>query len=124
MDNNQINDIDEDIEIVERSKYYGSILRQTVSNYIDRKIFSFNCYRQKADREKDYTTCIYSREKETTQVYLYSNKQKRFANIGISKLGELIDQGLHLGIRGREQGVRQLEKIIKQEKEKSEKMFE
>lgn len=124
LNNNQINDIDEDIGTVERSKYYGSILRKTVFNHVDRKIFAFNCYRQKADGEKDYTTCMYSREKETTQVYLYSNKQKRFANIGISKLGELIDQGLHLGIRGREQGVRQLQKIVKQEKEKSEKMFE
>lgn len=124
LNNNQINDIDEEIGSVERSKYYGSILRQTVSNYIDRKIFSFNCYRKNVDGEKDYTTCIYSREKETIQIYLYSNKQKRFANIGISKLGELIDQGLHLGIRGREQGVRQLQKIVKQEKEKSEKMFE
>lgn len=68
--------------------------------------------------------CMYSIEKESTQVYVYSNKQKRFANIGIDKLGELINQGLHLGIRGREQGVRQLEKMVNKQREKSEKMFE
>lgn len=68
--------------------------------------------------------CMYSIEKESTQVYVYSNKQKRFANIGIDKLGELINQGLHLGIRGREQGVRQLEKMVNKQRERSEKMFE
>lgn len=120
----ELNRFERNLGSVERCKYYNAVLTKTVSKYMNKKIFAFNCYREIEEGQKDYTMCMYSMEKDDIKVYLFSNKENKFAKVELQKLDELIEQGLVLGIRGKEQGVRKLEKIIVETKKNNEKMFE
>ena len=117
LQDEEINKLDSKLGPVERSKYYNALLRETANKYICKKIFPFNCYRENISGEKDYTMCIYSLEKNDTSVYLFSNKEDKFVKVELTQLEELINQGLVLGVSGKELGVKQLHKVIKKSKD-------
>jgi hypothetical protein len=115
----------EGIGIVEAYKYYKTILRKVINkeNY-NNKIFCFQCHKssQEADgiEKVNYSICAYSEEpKDNVQLYLFSAKEGRFLECDLLKLDELQKQGLVLGKTGRENGIRKLKKIIKNEKTQS-----
>lgn len=118
LSDNTINNFETKLSTVERCKYYNSVLFQTAHKYINKKIFAFNCYKQKEDGDKDYTMCIYSKEKDDIAVYLFTHRLNRFAKVDLQKLNDLIDEGLFLGISGKEYGVKYLQKILKKTNKK------
>jgi hypothetical protein len=122
----EINKFETELGFIEMSKFYKSVLNKTIPKYLDKKIFSFNCYKENNNGEKDYTMCIYSEQKDNADAYLFSNKEKRFMKVELDKIEELEKQGLILGIRDKEKGTRRLKKIIqrKKQKENNEKILE
>lgn len=101
----------EKMEIVEVIKYYRALLNKVIPNYIDRKIYMFNCFRKKNDDEKDYTVCVFSEEADICP-YLFSNKANRFIRVSNSRLKKLQDEGLNFGVWKGEKGANKLKKYI------------
>ena len=54
------------------------------------------------------------------KVFLYSNKHNRFLNVDIDKIPDLQEEGLRLGVRGTENGVKLLKRAITERKRKLE----
>lgn len=121
----RVNQFENDLEFVEMYKYYMGLLNKTIPKYLHKKVFAFNCYREKEDGQRDYTICIYSQEKEDLNVYIFSRKNNRFVKVDIDKIEEMEQEGLILGVRKKEQGVNKLKKIIRRSNEEEyEKTFE
>ncbi len=121
----KVNQFENDLEFVEMYKYYRGLFNKTIQRYIDKKVFAFNCYRQKEDDQRDYTMCVYSSEENNTNVYIFSKKNNRFVKVELDKIDEMEQEGLVLGVRQKEQGVKKLKKIIRRSnEEKYEKTFE
>ena len=113
----------EDMESVEVNKYYKSILKNVVPDLYKNKIFAFNCYRKNENKEREYTLCIYSYEKNIMKPYIYSKKSGKFVKIDIETLKKLKEQGLVFGSIKEELGARQLEKYVTNYKEEVEQDF-
>ena len=92
LTDDKLNRFERSLGPVERCKYYSAVLTKTVGKYINKKIFAFNCYRETEEGQKDYTMCMYSMERDNIEVYLFSNKENKFAKVEIQKLGDLIEQ--------------------------------
>ncbi len=110
----------EDMESVELNKYYKAVLEKVVPVFYKNKIFAFNCYREKENKEREYTLCIYSYEKNIIKPYIYSNKNRRFVKVNIETLKKLKEQGLVFGSIKEELGARQLEKYVDNYNEEAE----
>lgn len=100
--------------IVEKRKYYRFLLDNLLKQYMNKKIFMFTCYREKVDendeKQRDYTLCAYSYEKNQCMPYLYSNKEERFIPVNIEKLAKLEQEGLVLGTMPNTKGVKLLKR--------------
>lgn len=123
LQDKEINKFDKKLEYVELYKYYKSILNRIDSKYLDKKIFSLTCFKERKNGYKDYTMCLYSVEKSGVNVYIFSKKEKKFLKVELSKIEMLQGQGLHFGIGPKDRGVKKLKKIIEEQKE-NEKTFE
>lgn len=108
----------EEMGIIELYKFYKSVLRKTAPDFLDRKIYLFNCYKQEQE-DKDYTLCAFSEEKKI-QPYLFSKKEQKFINVDIPTFKKLQDEGLKLGVRPKENGTRKLQKYLDKYMEKRE----
>lgn len=104
----------EEMEIVEVNKFYKGILKKIIPQFLERKVFVFNCYREKEENERDYTLCIFS-EESTIKPYLFSKKERRFLRVEIPKMKELEAEGLKLGTKPKENGANKLKKYISRE---------
>ena len=91
---------------------YG-IINDKNENEIWKKLYIFPC---KVSQE-EYTSCIFIREQDPT-VFLYSNKHNRFLNVDIERIPDLQEEGLRLGVRGTENGVKLLRRAITERKRK------
>lgn len=111
LNSEEIYENNSNTEVIEANKYYRGVLRKTVPNYFGKKIFMFNCYRKKEDGEKDYTTCIFS-EEDNVNPYLFSQKENRFLKTNLSKIKELQEEGLVLGVKKNELGSQKLQRYI------------
>ncbi len=107
----------EDMEGVEISKFYIKTLKKIVPHFLNRKIYAFNCYREKENGEKDYTLCVFS-EEDNIKIYLFSKKARRFLSVDTAKISELQKEGLVLNARAKEIGSNKLKKYIEREKRK------
>ena len=101
----------EDMESAEVDKFYVRSLKKIVPNLINKKIYVFNCYRDKENQEKDYTLCCFSEESDI-KIYLFSKRDKRFLRVDANKMGELQKEGLNLGAKPKENGANKLKKYI------------
>lgn len=113
LEDDNIYENNENMESVEINKYYKAVLKRVVPNFYKKKIFAFNCYRENENREREYTLCIYSYEKNIAIPYLYSKRDKRFIKVDIATLEKLKEQGLIFGKMRQEIGAKQLEKYLK-----------
>ena len=102
----------EDMESVEINKYYKGVLKNVVPNFYKNKIFAFNCHKVNENKERQYTLCVYSYEKNIIKPYLYSKKNRKFIKVDIETLKKLKEQGLVFGRIKKELGARQLEKYV------------
>lgn len=111
-DENIIN-ISADMGYMQQYSFYYKMLTSLAENEIWKKLYIFPC---KVSQE-EYTSCIFIREQDPT-VFLYSNKHNRFLNVDIERIPDLQEEGLRLGVRGTENGVKLLRRAITERKRK------
>ncbi|MCI8384673.1 MAG: hypothetical protein HFJ33_07490 [Clostridia bacterium] len=109
-------DGNEDMQIVEINKFYKGTFKKLIPQFLGKKVFVFNCYKENQEKQKDYTICVFS-EEDTIRPYLFSKKERRFLRVEISKMKQLEEEGLRLGVRPKENGVKKLQKYINQQME-------
>lgn len=111
LEEEDLYDGNQEMESVEIDKFYKRALEKIIPHFFGKKVFAFNCCREKEGKQKEYTLCIFS-EEDTIKSYLYSRKDRRFLRVEISKMKQLEKEGLNLGINIKENGVRKLKKYI------------
>ena len=114
LNNEDIINISKDMGYMQKYSFYYKMLSSLAENEIWKKIFIFPC-----KRNDECTNCIFIHDKED-KAYLYSNKYNRFLSVELEKLSKLQEDGLKLGIRGTENGVKLLKKAIENKKKKLE----
>lgn len=102
-----------DMGYMQQYSFYYKMLTSLAENEIWKKLYIFPC---KMGQE-EYTSCIFIREQNPT-VFLYSNKHNRFLNVDIEKIPDLQEEGLRLGVRGTENGVKLLRRAITERRRK------
>ncbi len=119
LEDKRICEIEDELGYVEATKYYKSILNIIVPQYLDKKIFKVDCYREKENKEKDYSICLYAEERGEIKPYIFSNKLNRFVKTDLEQLNQWQKEGLVIGIGHKRDGSKKLKKYIKkQEKTK------
>lgn len=112
---------------VEAREYYGHILKTLLKKYNRRKAYIFTCYRDKEinnedeqkQKQREYTICAFSYEKDECIPYLYSVREKKFKEVSVDTLIELQESGLVFGTSTKTPGAGLIKKIInKRKKEK------
>jgi len=111
----------EEMDVIEINKFYRGMLKRVVPNYLDKKIFLFNCYKENKENEKDYTCCIFSRDNHNNpEIYLFSKKKRNFMEVDINKLIQLQEEGLVIGARPGELGTNILQRYMNNKKKEIE----
>lgn len=105
--------ISADMGYMQQYSFYYKMLTSLAENEIWKKLYIFPCKMS----QEEYTSCIFIREQEPT-VFLYSNKHNRFLNVDIEKIPDLQEEGLRLGVRGTENGVKLLRRAITERRRK------
>lgn len=106
----------EEMENIEVNKFYKSAFKKIVPHFYQKRIFAFNCYKEKEDKQRNYTLCVFS-EEDTIQPYLFSQKDKKFLKVEISKMKQLEEEGLVLGAKPKENGSKKLKKYIEKQEQ-------
>ncbi len=104
----------EEMENIEVNKFYRNSFKKIVPHFWEKRIFTFNCYKEREDKQRDYILCVFS-EEDTIQPYLFSQKEKKFKKIEISKMKQLEEEGLVLGAKPKENGSKKLKKYIEKQ---------
>ncbi len=107
----------EEMESIEANKFYRRVLKRVLSRFWEKKIFTFNCYREKEEGDRDYTLCTFS-EEDTIRPYIFSKKDRRFFSVGIPKMKQLEEEGLKFGAKPKENGVNKLKKYMDRQLQK------
>ena len=107
--------ISADMGYMQQYSFYYKMLTSLAENEIWKKLYIFPCKMS----QEEYTSCIFIREQEPT-VFLYSNKHNKFLSVDIDKIPDLQEEGLKLGVRGTENGVKLLKRAITERKRKLE----
>lgn len=110
----------EEMESIEIDKFYKRMLKRVIPHFFNRKVYAFNCYREKEENQKEYTLCVFS-EEDTIRPYLFSKKDRRFLKVEVNKMKELEDEGLKIGIRAKEKGSSKLKEYMDRQVQKEEK---
>ena len=113
--NEDIINLSKNMGYVQQYSFYHKMLNRIAENEFSKKLFIIPCKTNKGE----YTSCIFVKDKDE-KVYLYSNKHARFLNVAIEKLPMLQEEGLTLGIRGKENGLKLLRKTINNRRKKLE----
>ena len=107
------------------NNFYKKVMDKVIARSLNRRVFSFIAYKEKEDEEKDYTMCLYTEEKQLpTSLYIFSKKDNRFLPVELEKLPELEQEGLILGRKPDDFGVKRFRRAFERMKKQSEKMFE
>lgn len=109
----ELNIYNSKLEYSEFYKYYRNLIRRVGNKISSENIHYFNCYRNINDSDqKEYSMCLYSTYKDKVKVYLSSNKTNSFIPVDLLTLKQLELNGLFLGSRQNESGVKLLRKYI------------
>ncbi len=111
INNEDIIKISSNMGYMQQYSFYYKMLTSLAEKEIWKKLYIFPC----KTSQEEYTSCIFIREHEPT-VFLYSNKHNRFLEVAIEKIPNLQEQGLRLGVRGTENGVKLLKRAIPERK--------
>jgi hypothetical protein len=106
----------EEMDIVEVNKFFKGTLKKVIPHFLRKRIFAFNCYREREEKERDYTLCVFS-EEDTIVPYIYSKKDRQFFKVGIQKMQQLEEEGLNFGAKQKEDGSKKLKKYIHRQME-------
>lgn len=98
---------------MQKYSFFYKMLSSLSEKEIWKKLFIFPC----EIRQGEYTSCIFVNDKQP-KTYLYSNKHNMFLGVGIDKISNLQEEGLKLGIRGNENGVKLLKRVISERNKK------
>lgn len=112
----------EEMENIEVNRFYKGILEKVVPRYWKKKIFAFNCYREKEEK-REYTLCVFS-EEDTMKPYLFSKKDRKFLNVEIPTMKKLEEEGLKFGAKPKENGAKKLKKYIDRQMQKEKRNIE
>lgn len=115
ISNNEINEISKDMGYMQKYSFFYKMLSSLSENEIWKKLFIFPC----EIKPEEYTSCIFVNDKQP-KTYLYSNKHNMFLGVDIGKIATLQEEGLKLGIRGNENGVKLLKRVIREQNRKQE----
>lgn len=115
INDEDIINISKDMGYMQQYSFYYKMLTSLAEKEIWKKFFIFPCKMS----QDEYTSCIFIIGQDPT-VFLYSNKHKRFLGVDIEKIPDLQEEGLKLGVRGTEKGVKLLKRAIIARKRQSE----
>lgn len=120
VNNSEINSFQHDIGYIELYKFYSGVIKSVAGKYSQNGINYFNCYKEDTNSSQDiipkreYFMCIYSTfNNKVNDIYLYSNKSKRFGKVELEDLKKLKEEGLCLGKNKSEAGKKVLERALK-----------
>lgn len=120
VNNSEISNYQSDIGYIELYKFYAGIIKSVANKYAQNGIHYFNCYRdiendsESSEPRREYYMCMYSTfNNKVNEVYLYSNKAKKFGKIELETLKKLQEEGLHLGKNKSEIGKKLLERALR-----------
>lgn len=123
LEDEELYDGNEEMESIEANKFYRRVLKKVVPHFLEKKIFTFNCYREKEEGERDYTLCAFS-EEDTMKPYIFSKKDRRFFSVAIPKMKELEEEGLKFGAKPKENGAIKLKKYMDKQLQRGKKDIE
>lgn len=115
--NNEIKD-KENFGITEVTRYTKHLIKKCVpENIRENNIFKFPCLDEKSG---EYTFLIYSEEKDENEIYIYSPKHNKYLECDFNTIKKLKNDGLQIGITGKEKGIKKINRQIKGQIKKEE----
>lgn len=115
ISNKEINEVSKDMGYMQKYSFFYKMLSSLAENEIWKKLFIFPC----EIKPEEYTSCIFVNDKQP-KTYLYSNKHNMFLGVDIGRISTLQEEGLKLGVKGNEKGVKLLKRVIREQNRKQE----
>lgn len=115
MEDKRICEVEDKLGYIEATKYYKSVLNQIIPQYLDRKIYKVDCYREQENQEREYLLCLYAEENATIRPYIFSNKLNRFVRTDLEQLNQWQEEGLVIGVGHKRDGSKKLKKYMKKQ---------
>lgn len=109
LSNPDIIGMTKDTLFMQKYAFFYKMIEKNFEGNMWQKIFLIPC-----GMRDEYTSIIYVKDKSYKQIYIYSEKNKRYMKVALEKIPELEKQGLKVGIQGREFGVKLLKREIKE----------
>ena len=115
LEDKRICEVEDKLGYIEATKYYKSVLNQIIPQYLDRKIYKVDCYREQENQEREYLLCLYAEENATIRPYIFSNKLNRFVRTDLEQLNQWQEEGLVIGVGHKRDGRKKLKKYMKKQ---------
>ena len=115
LEDKRICEVEDKLGYIEATKYYKSVLNQIIPQYLDRKIYKVDCYREQENQEREYLLCLYAEENATIRPYIFSNKLNRFVRTDLEQLNQRQEEGLVIGVGHKRDGSKKLKKYMKKQ---------
>ena len=108
LSNSDIIGMTKDTQFMQKYAFFYKMIDKNFEGNMWQKVFLIPC-----KMKDDYTSIIYVKDKSYKQAFIYSEKNKRYMKVALEKIPELEEQGLKIGIQGKEFGVKLLKSEIK-----------
>lgn len=109
LTNPGIIEMTKDTQFMQKYAFFYKMIDKNFEGNMWQKVFIIPC-----ELKDEYTSIIYVKDKKYKQAFIYSEKNKRYMKVALEKIPELEDQGLKVGIQGKEFGVKLLKRDIKE----------
>ncbi len=109
LTNPGIIEMTKDTQFMQKYAFFYKMIDKNFEGNMWQKVFIIPC-----KIKDDYTSIIYVKDKAYKQAFIYSEKNKRYMKVSLEKIPELEEQGLKIGIQGKEFGVKLLKREIKE----------
>ena len=93
---------------MQKYAFYYNMIKELAEDDMWQKVYIIPCR-----TENDYTNIIYVKEKNSSEAFIYSQKNQSYMGLKLSTIPKLEEQGLRIGIKGKEKGVNLLRRDIK-----------
>ena len=109
LSNPDLIEMTKDAQFMQKYAFFYKMLNKNFEGSMWKKVFIIPC-----EMRDDYTSIIYGKDKKYKQAFIYSEKNKKYMKVALEKIPELEEQGLKVGIQGKEFGVKLLKREIKE----------
>lgn len=109
LNNPDIIEMTKDAQFMQKYAFFYKMIDKNFEGNMWQKVYIIPCEMRDA-----FTSIIYIKDKSYKQAFIYSEKNKRYMKVALEKIPELEEQGLKLGIQGKEFGVKLLKREIKE----------